>query len=306
MIKCIVCGQEVTSKRGLAFHIKKHNINSVANYLKQYPEEIINVEPKDDTLLTCPICGRYNMKQLGQHIVGTHKMSHEEFLVMYPNQKMFVDEISSRCARAGRNAVKQYYINKQNDPERYKLIRQAASRKRFETDPNLGMKISTILRNKGVYEETSKRTKKMWEDSTYRKMQSMKCRKQHDNGLTDIILKNSGRKRYKLILEDKTYYMRSTWEIEFAKFLYNNKIEFKYEHMGINYYYNNKNRIYYPDFYIVNTNILFEVKPKDLIPKTRNVLKRQACLDLGYDFRYITENELKNPDTINLLGCYRT
>ena len=80
MIRCVVCSQEVTSKRGLAFHIKKHGICSVSDYLKLYPDQTDSIEPKDDTLLTCPICGRYNMKQLGQHIVGTHKMTHEDFL----------------------------------------------------------------------------------------------------------------------------------------------------------------------------------------------------------------------------------
>lgn len=303
MITCVVCGQGVTSKRGLAFHIKKHGIESVSDYLSKYPEEMQHIEPKDDTLLTCPICGRYNMKQLGQHIVGTHKMSHEDFQKQYPEQKMFIEEISDRCRKATAIGLKQYYKNKEANPDAYAERIRIRTQKRIENNPDIGSKVASILRQKGVYEQTSKRTRLMWKDETYIKMQSDKCKRQHENGLTEKVLEKSGKRRYKITLGEKIYSMRSTWEMDFARFLYENNVDFVYEGVRIPYTYNNKNRSYVPDF-IVNDTILFEVKPLSLITKELNEIKRQASINNGYVFRYITEEELSDKSKIDLTGCY--
>ena len=304
MIKCVVCSQEVTSRRGLAFHLKKHNIESVDEYLKLYPDQIQYVEPKDENLITCPICGRYNLKQLGQHIVGTHKMTHEEFSKLYPDQKMFIDEISERCRRATFIGRDQYYKNKEADPEGYQKRIEARVNKRKEHNPDLGKKISSILRDNGAYDRMSDWAKKKWQEPEYRKMQSDKAKKQHENGLTDIITRKSGKKRYKVIINNIEYSMRSTWEVEFAKILNEKGIDFKYECFTIDYEYGGKIKKYYPDFIITNTNIIFEVKPKTLIPYAVNIAKQNASIAAGYDFRYITEDELKNIDSINFLGCF--
>ena len=136
----------------------------------------------------------------------------------------------------------------------------------------------------------------MWKDENYRKMQSEKAKKQHENGLTEIIVKRSGKKRYHVTLGDITYSMRSTWEVKFAKFLYENNVNFKYEPFVIKYVYNDKVRSYYPDFIIEGTNILYEVKPKHLIGKDINIAKMNASIEQGYNFIYITEDNLNNLD----------
>lgn len=303
MIKCVFCGQCVTSKRGLAFHIKKHKIDSVDDYLIKFPEEIKNVEPKDENLLTCPICGRYNMKQLGQHITGTHKLTHEEFKKLYPDQIMFIPEISERCRRAEKIGNERYLENVANDPKKYEEIYRKRAIKRRENNPDIGNKIATILREHGVYEQTSIRTKKMWQDAGYIEMQSEKCKKQHLNGLTEKVLENSGKRRYSVEIDGTNYNMRSTWEIKFAKLLHENGIDFKYESIRIQYEYMNKTKIYVPDFVVKNT-ILFEVKPKSLINAEMNKAKMESCIAQGYSFRYITEDELNDISLIDFTGCY--
>jgi hypothetical protein len=108
----VICEKQVTSKRGLSFHIKKHNINSIDEYFSIFPDQINIIEPKDNNLITCPICGKYNLKQLGQHITWIHNIDLYEFKKLYPNQKMFIDEISDRCRKAQKNSVAQYIENK--------------------------------------------------------------------------------------------------------------------------------------------------------------------------------------------------
>ena len=307
MIKCVLCQQEVTSRRGLAFHLKKHGIDSVDKYIELYPEQMNEIEPKDESLLTCPICGRYNMKQLGQHIVGTHKMTHEQFLALYPNQKMFIDAISERCSRATKIGHEQFMKNKQADPEKYREIRRKAVETRKRLHPDIGEKVAKRLRESGFYDRLSAKYKEMWQDDEYRQAQSDKAKKQHENGLTKLVLHNS--KRYKQIpvtFDGVEYIMKSSWEVKFAEFLHSKGIPFRYETDAIPYFFNGKDRSYYPDFTIPNTNIIFEVKPQYQIDYAMNQAKRQACVDNGYDFRYITEYELENTDNINLSGCLGT
>lgn len=277
MIKCIVCSQEVTSKRGLAFHIKKHNIDSVVDYLKMYPDQIQYVEPKDESLLTCPICGRYNLKQLGQHIVGTHKMTHEDFLKLYPNQVMFIDEISERCKKANAIGNKKYYENKASNPEEYDRRIKERAEKRKINNPDIGIKISNILREHGVYDRMSDWAKSKWKEPEYRKFQCDKTKKQHENGLTDIVVKKSYKRRsIKSTIGGVDYIMRSSWEVQFAEILYSNGIQFEYESVKLKYFYKGKFHTYYPDFKINGTNILFEVKPYRLVQTDRKKSKTKV------------------------------
>ena len=56
----------------------------------------------------------------------------------------------------------------------------------------------------------------------------------------------------------------------------------------IHYTYNNKNSIYHPDFFVISENKLVEVKSsywynRDL---ARNLEKKKACLDAGYQFEF--------------------
>lgn len=304
MLKCVICSQVVTSKRGLSFHIKKHGFESLQEYLTKYPDEENKINPKDESLLTCPICGRYNMKQLGQHIVGTHKMTHDQFLKLYPDQVMFVPEISERCKRAQSEGIRQWKINKEEDPEKYHNIYQQRARRTLELHPDIPIRVSTKLKQNGYYDRLSIESKQRWKNEEYRKMQTNKCKKQHENGLTQIILEKSGRKRYPVTINNVTYNMRSTWEVAFAKLLNNMGFEFEYEPFALKYYYEGNIKYYYPDFVIKGTNIIFEVKPYELMCDIRNQIKQRTSIEKGYAFRYITKNEIDNPHTINFTGCY--
>jgi len=306
MIKCCVCGQTVTSKRGLAFHVKKHDIQSVDDYIKMFPDEEQTLNPSIDGLLSCPICGKKNLKQLTQHLTWIHGLSRSEFETNYPEQILFIPEISDRCKKATAIGHEKYLENVKNNPERYKktyLERAAKIRERY---PNLGNRISNKLRENGTYARLSDITRKKWNDESYRRMQSEKCKNQHKNGLTEIVVKKSCNKNYVKFatFNGKTYRFRSSYELKFAEILNNLGISFMYEELKINYFYNGLFHTYYPDFAIPNTNIVFEVKPYFRIQTKMNQAKQRYCVENGYSFRYITEYELNNPESINLKGCF--
>ena len=306
MIQCVICGQQVTSKRGLAFHIKKHGIQSIKDYVTMFPEEEQNVDPKNSALLVCPLCGKKNLKQLTQHLTWKHNMTREKFEKLYPEQTLFIPEISDRCRRATQIGHEVYLKNFENDPEKYKKSYKERSIKRTKNNPDIGIKIATILRRNGVYEKTSERSKRMWESTEYRKMQSEKCKRQHENGLTEIVIKKSLNRNHVKVasINNVLYRFRSSYELDFALLLDSLGIKFEYESIKINYFYNGKIHVYYPDFYIPDTNIVFEVKPYFRIQDIRNQCKQRACVESGYSFRYITEYELENPKNINLTGCF--
>ena len=90
-MKCLICDEEFSNRQKFAYHLNTtHNINTKEYKIKYKPD-------KDNNLLECPICGRYNMKQLTQHLTDIHKITKDEFLEQYPNTKLWVDEISERC-----------------------------------------------------------------------------------------------------------------------------------------------------------------------------------------------------------------
>jgi len=289
-MKCLICNEEFCNRQKFAYHLNTiHNINIQDYKLKYKPD-------KDTNLLECPICGKYNMKQLTQHITDIHKLTKEEFLAQYPNTKLWIDEISIRCAKAQSIGMETFRNNLKQDPHYYDemYVKRDLHRNKAE----IADKIRQTRIERGTNEKMSTRIKKMWDNEDYRKMQVEKAKKQHENGLTEIIAKNSGRKRYPVTLNNVTYSMRSNWEVQFATFLSEHNIEFKYEPFTIKYTYKGQEKVYYPDFYIIKSGLVIEVKPLDLCNDERVIAKKIATESLGYKFMFITENELSNLDNI--------
>lgn len=246
---------------------------------------------KDDKLLICPICGEFNLKQLTQHLTWKHNMTKEQFLQMYPNTKLWISEISERCSKAQQKGIQSYKQHLEIDPHYYdSAFAQRHSHRNYEEIKRKILKTRSINNSD---EKMSARMKQVWKDEEYIKNQSLKAINQHKNGLTDIIVKKSGRKRYSVKLLNITYYMRSTWEVKTAKLLVDKHIDFKYEPFTIKYIYDNKNKLYYPDFYLPKYNLILEVKPYSLCNDDKVQAKKNACISQGYNFMFITENELK-------------
>ena len=55
-------------------------------------------------------------------------------------------------------------------------------------------------------------------------------------------------------------YLRSSYELEYVKFLDKNNIKWKPNHQKFPYLFNNKQRYYYPDFYLIEAQEYIEIK----------------------------------------------
>jgi len=85
-------------------------------------------------------------------------------------------------------------------------------------------------------------------------------------------------------------YLRSSYELEYVKYLDKNNINWKPNHQKFLYTFNNKQKYYYPDFYLVDSNEYIEIKgyktEKDVVkwqqfPHKLTVLMKQHLLTLG-------------------------
>lgn len=95
----------------------------------------------------------------------------------------------------------------------------------------------------------------------------------------------------------KNYHFRSLLELSYLIYLVENNIEFESAESGkhsINYTFKNKNRRYYPDFYLKESSEYIEIKPSSLINSDLNKIKfKSARKKLNSKFKIITEKKLK-------------
>lgn len=93
--------------------------------------------------------------------------------------------------------------------------------------------------------------------------------------------------------------LRSGYELQLYNYLVSKGIRFEYESIEIKYIStDNKQHVYNPDFYLPDYNLILEVKPKMYTTNKINQIKKQVCINAGYKFLFITENELSD------LNCY--
>lgn len=69
-----------------------------------------------------------------------------------------------------------------------------------------------------------------------------------------------GKGSYYICKNDTKIWMRSSWEIKFAKYLDDNNINWLFEPIAFPIIYNNINGTYRPDFYIIEEHLYIEIK----------------------------------------------
>lgn len=127
------------------------------------------------------------------------------------------------------------------------------------------------------------------------------------NGYTPKSSNYRGHKDIIIKINNKIVSVRSLWEVIF--WIFNPELE--YEKIRIKYFDNklNKNRIYITDFYEVNSNTIYEVKPssyhyqlKDKIIGVNNTNYKFQIIDESY-FKDYTFEEIKDKVNQHLVYC---
>lgn len=85
-------------------------------------------------------------------------------------------------------------------------------------------------------------------------------------------------------------YLRSSYELEYAKWLDKNEIQWKQNHVGFPYVWRKRKRLYYPDFMLVDDNCFVEIKGFETkqdkakwksFPHPLRIIKRKDLKALG-------------------------
>lgn len=92
---------------------------------------------------------------------------------------------------------------------------------------------------------------------------------------------------------NKEVFLRSSYELDYAKELDNKEIEYDVECLRINYFDTQKNeyRCAIPDFYIPSLNMIVEIKSNWTLDIQEMQDKMKAYKDLGYNFKLICDHK---------------
>ena len=108
------------------------------------------------------------------------------------------------------------------------------------------------------------------------------------------IFSKQQKSRYEIFeYKDTNLYYQGSYELDFLDKYYD-----KYEISSpdsIEYIFENKNKKYFPDFYISKYNLIVEIKSSYTYEKylKQNLAKQRKCLDMGYNFIFIIDKDYK-------------
>ena len=85
---------------------------------------------------------------------------------------------------------------------------------------------------------------------------------------------------------------RGTFEKNFLDFCFSKNIQVK-NAISIRYLFENKEKVYFPDFYLNEKNLIIEIKSNYYFEKykEKNLAKQKACLEQGYNFIFIIDKK---------------
>ena len=101
---------------------------------------------------------------------------------------------------------------------------------------------------------------------------------------------------YAISFENKIIHVRSSYERDFIQFLITNNVKFLYEKKRFTYIYEGKERIYVPDFYLVDYNLFIEVKNDYGMTNDVTFVKRDCLINKGLNYEFVLKSDLNDLD----------
>lgn len=224
----------------------------------------------------CPYCG-VARKRLWLHIKSAHDKSMSEAKSEFPNYKWFADSESEKFT----NAARVMLSNESNKDK----IRAAGTKNLIEFNKTQWTDAQRVKRSQIQSDK--------WKDPEYRNKWH-ETRMQPDN-LTRCAMNKFKMKEYPNGL------FRSSYESQCALVLTQLDYTYEYEPFYVRYQYEGKDYSYSVDFYLKEFNMIIEVKPKKFINLPKNQAKMKGSLNAGYNYIFLTEDELWNPDKVQEL-----
>lgn len=260
-VKCIDCGKEIEA----SIHIKRKDqlcidCKKKKKYLKKY-----GVDGK-----VCPICGTINCtNEFCKHPAG--RLAQIRGLIRnfgFDKNKLGTLEVFNEYNRIKQNLY-DLYINQQKSSIDIAKIY------------NYKYNIFQILYGLGIP------TRKNHEANILSILQGK---------ITPAIDNIHFKAQWYKTWDNREVYLRSSYEIDYAKELDDQKIRYEVESLRIKYFDSQQNeyRCAIPDFYIPSTNTIVEIKSNYTLDIQNMKDKAKSYKELGYNFKLILEHKEVN------------
>jgi len=255
----------------------------------------------NDGLFICEECGKLckNIKSLACHLIKSHNINS----IDYYNKWININNNKCICG----NNLK--FINLNIGYGKFccvKCSRNSNETQTKERKTNLikyGVEYrwqNKVIRNK-IQIKANKTKEKLYGISTYNNSEKRRktCIKkygvEHTHQNIDIFEK-SQKSRFKLNkYKDTAIWYQGSYEFVFLEKYYQNYNDLT-RGPSIKFKFNNKNKVYHPDFYIPSLNLIIECKNSYLYKRYYNdiIIKKNATINNGYNYVIIIDKDYSN------------
>lgn len=218
--------------------------------------------------LECLICGK-NYSSLGHHLSLVHKTTKQEYIEKYDLPKNFKFTSDEYTQKMSKTIKEKFWTENRKSEAREKMLKQ------WEDE---------YLRNKRIKgrRETSLAA---WRDKKYRQR-----------------VLNYRATQFSEQIEYNGILYRGKYEVEIAKILDKNRIEYQYEQLAIPYY-DKKNilRTHITDFYLPQYNLILEEKDRKQHIGVNEILKQKAAIEQGFKYEFIIGTKMSEENLLDIV-----
>lgn len=257
IIICKNCGKEVQVKR-----------NSGEKYCDECKKQLKIIKPKK-----CKICGSFYYNKCDNEFCLHHNMQQLKTLIKY---------FGFDKTKLGTNNVEEEFNRIRNIL--YKL---------YWDDKLCGEEISNMFNYKNAHNLTQSVFKYL--NIQTRNLSECISNSYLQNRLQIKFVSNQYKSGWHKTWNGKDVYLRSSFELDYANYLDENKIDYEVEKLRIKYFDTklNKERCAIPDFYIPSDNMIVEIKSNWTLDVQNMKDKVKAYKENGYKFKLIlNKNEV--------------
>lgn len=266
--------------------------------------------------ITCPICqGEYN--NLKTHMTKKHHLGWDEFQNAFGHYESTSEEAKNNRSEANRRLWKDESYRKAHSQMFSERMKAKWADKEYRETKIVEVKRTFSQSNfrRVQSEAVSKANKKKWSDNSFRErlVQSLRDKWSNDESYFQKMSQNMAdynnsvwsdpskvadvrdktHKTSRGIMSDytkkngTTVKLRSNLEAKIAKAIEACGYDFEYETIKVSYSVNDREHVYYPDFYIPALDIVLEVKPKNCISDLAKT-KLDSAKSARYNIHFVS------------------
>lgn len=243
----------------------------------------------------CPICNKQFRIIYTNHLKKHNYNSREEILKDYPDMKFYSEWLSNK----NRDTANQHFTTEESRERSRKLMKETSNK--LFSNPEYRKQYKNMKKELWKTKEfREKFNNSRWTEERREEFRQWSI-KSNKERLKDPEYRERNARQFSSIGSHgiKTTYngkhLKSSYELKVIKFLdEETNIKYEYEPFLIEYELDGKIHNYIPDIYIKELNLIIEIKPEYKLKDKEVIEKENASINKGYNYKYLTENDLDN------------